>query len=110
MPSGTDSFAICKSANRAVLALANKVPVVASYLESLEPLRDVMVIDDWRAGIEGYLFDRQTALEHLARAEPILAEQFSIEAIGRQWDAILSGRQAELPDTPPAWQPAAQMA
>src|SRR5262249_16061098 len=54
MPSAADPFAICKSANRAVLALANNVPVVASYLESLEPLRDVMVIDDWRGGIEGY--------------------------------------------------------
>jgi glycosyltransferase involved in cell wall biosynthesis len=110
MPSGTDPFAICKSANRAVLALANKVPVVASYLESLEPLREVMMIDDWRAGIEAYLFDRGIALEHLARAEPILVEQFSIEAIGRQWDAILGGRQAELSDTRPAWQPAVQMA
>src|SRR5262249_50410580 len=96
MPSGTDSFAICKSANRAVLALANKVPVVANYLESLEPLREAMVIDDWRAGIEGYLFDHHLAVEHLARAEPILAEQFSVEAIGRQWEAILSGEQARL--------------
>ena len=41
MPSAADPFSLCKSANRAVLALANNVPVVATYLESLEPLRDV---------------------------------------------------------------------
>jgi hypothetical protein len=57
MPSAADPFSLCKSANRAVLALANNVPVVATYLESLEPLRDVMMLDDWRAGIDTYLFE-----------------------------------------------------
>ena len=33
MPSAADPFSLCKSANRAVLALANNVPVVATYLE-----------------------------------------------------------------------------
>jgi glycosyltransferase involved in cell wall biosynthesis len=89
MPSATDAFSVCKSANRAVLALANNVPVVATYLEALEPLRDVIMLDDWRAGIDTYLFDRETAKEHLRRAQPILAEQFSVEAIGRQWNEAL---------------------
>ncbi len=89
MPSGIDPFSLCKSANRAVLALANNVPVVASYLESLEPLRDAIFIDDWRAGIDAYLFDRAVAEEHLARARPILAEEFDVAAIGRKWNAAL---------------------
>jgi hypothetical protein len=98
MPSGTDAFAVCKSANRAVLALANNVPVVAGYLESLEPLRDVVVLDDWRAGIEAYLFGGHTAKEHLRRARLILAEQYSVGAIGRQWAMALGvgrGEQSE---------------
>lgn len=89
MPSGVDPFSLCKSANRAVLALANGVPVAASYLESLEPLRDAIVIDDWRAGIDAYLLDRDVAEAHLALARPILAEEFSIAAIGRKWNAAL---------------------
>jgi len=109
MPSAADPFSLCKSANRAVLALANNVPVVATYLESLEPLRDVLVIDDWRAGIDAYLFDPRIANEHLARAQPILAEQFSVEAIGRQWNAVLGGG-AELSAPGSYWQPAVQMA
>ncbi|MGH6891884.1 MAG: glycosyltransferase [Dongiaceae bacterium] len=109
MPSAADPFSLCKSANRAVLALANNVPVVASYLESLEPLRDALVIDDWRAGIDAYLFDSQSADEHLARAQPVLAEQFSIEAIGRKWHIALGGRDGR-PQPGPDWQPAAQMA
>jgi glycosyltransferase involved in cell wall biosynthesis len=109
MPSAADPFSLCKSANRAVLALANNVPVVATYLESLEPLRDVLMIDDWRAGIDAYLFDPRIANEHLARAQPILAEQFSVEAIGRQWNAVLGGG-AELSAPGSYWQPAVQMA
>ncbi len=108
MPSAADPFSLCKSANRAVLALANNVPVVASYLESLEPLRDALVIDDWRAGIDAYLFDADTADEHLARARPVLADQFSIEAIGRKWSIALGD--GALPQPSSYWQPAAQMA
>lgn len=110
MPSAGDPFSVCKSANRAVLSLVNNVPVVATYLESLEPLRDVIMLDDWRAGIDAYLFDRSVAREHLGRAQPILAEQFSIEAIGRQWNAILAGNCAELPQPHSYLQPAVQMA
>jgi hypothetical protein len=97
MPSGIDPFSLCKSANRAVLALANDVPVVASYLESLEPLRDAMIIDDWQTGIDTYLLDRAVVEKHLALARPILAEEFSIAAIGRRWNAAL-GCDAPLPD------------
>jgi glycosyltransferase involved in cell wall biosynthesis len=109
MPSATDPFSLCKSANRAVLALANSVPVVATYLESLEPLRDVMVLDDWSAGIETYLFDPAMAKRHLVQAQPILAEQFSIEAIGRLWNTALGGG-AALSAPRAVWQPAVQMA
>jgi glycosyltransferase involved in cell wall biosynthesis len=110
MPSAADPFSLCKSANRAVLALANNVPVVATYLESLEPLRDVLMLDDWRAGIDAYLFDPHTARDHLARAQPVLAQQFSIEAIGRQWNEALGGGRAGLSEPGSYWQPAAQMA
>jgi hypothetical protein len=110
MPSAADPFSLCKSANRAVLALANGVPVVATYLESLEPLRDVMMLDDWRAGIDTYLFEPHTARDHLARAQPILAQHFSIEAIGRQWNDALGGGRAELSAPGTRWQPAVQMA
>ena len=104
MPSGGDPFSVCKSANRAVLALANNVPVVAAYLESLEPLRDAIVIDDWRAGIGGYLFDPGMAADHLRRAQPILANQFSNAAIARMWSAALGD---EAPRQPRRYRPSA---
>jgi glycosyltransferase involved in cell wall biosynthesis len=111
MPSATDPFSLCKSANRAVLALANGVPVVATYLESLEPLREVMMLDDWRAGIGTYLFEPAIVRDHLSRAQPILAQRFSTDAIGRQWDDVLGGGgRAGLAEPAALWQPAVQMA
>jgi hypothetical protein len=68
------------------------------------------MIDDWRAGIDAYLFDPRIAAEHLARAQPILAAQFSIDSIGRQWNVVLGGGRAELSETGSYWQPAVQMA
>jgi glycosyltransferase involved in cell wall biosynthesis len=100
MPSGLDPFSLCKSANRAVLALANGVPVVASYLESLEPLREAVVIDDWHGGIQGYLLNPALARRHLALAQPVLAAEYGIDAIGNKWCAALEG--ATMPKASPA--------
>ena len=97
MPSAADPFSLCKSANRAVLALANGVPVVASYLESLEPLRDAVVLDDWQTGIEGYLLDPALAARHVTRAQPILADQFSVDAIARMWTHALEDPTQAMP-------------
>ena len=97
MPSAADPFSLCKSANRAVLALANGVPVVASYLESLESLRDVLVLDDWQAGIEGYLMDPALPARHLALARSILADQFSVDAIARLWSSALGDPAQSMP-------------
>lgn len=107
MPNGSDSFAQCKSANRAVLALANNVPVVASYLESLEPLRESLVIDDWRGGFDRYLLQDGAARPHLRRAREIIAGQYSIDAVARQWHALVADgvtRRHSLPEpsVPPA--------
>jgi hypothetical protein len=95
MPSADDLFSRCKSANRAVLALANGVPVVASYLEALEPLRDAIVIDDWRLGIETYLFNGDGRYEHLTLAQAALAKHYSTGVIGQNWHRALTG------ETPP---------
>lgn len=90
MPNGADAFAVCKSANRAVLALANNVPVVASYLEALEPLKRAIVIDDWQGGLHRYLLgDGADRAVDLARGRSILASQFGIDVIARQWAELL---------------------
>jgi glycosyltransferase involved in cell wall biosynthesis len=94
MPNATDSFSACKSANRALLALASGVPVVATQLESLEPLRDAIVLDDWLGGLERYLFDESARAADLRRADKIIDRDFSINAIGNLWSLLLQSQNA----------------
>jgi glycosyltransferase involved in cell wall biosynthesis len=89
MPNANDSFSACKSANRALLALASGVPVVATQLESLEPLRDAIVLDDWQRGLERYLFDDEARTADLKRAGEIIDREFSPDAIGDRWLSLL---------------------
>lgn len=98
MPNESDAFSACKSANRALLALANGVPVIASWLDSLAPLSDVIVLDDWMAGLERYLLHTEARQADLARAAKVIDSGFSPAAQGSAWLSLLAakgvGRQA----------------
>lgn len=94
MPTARDPFSMCKSANRAVLSLANNVPVVASYLEDLETLREAIIVDDWKAGLEQYLFDPQARATDLAKSARIIEQHYSATAIAQKWNAILQHQAA----------------
>ncbi len=98
LPFGDDDFSVTKSANRAVLALAHGVPVVASPLSSHEPLRDCIVIGDWERGLRRYLgVDRVAARESdVAKARPLLDLLYSSEATARAWLEILNEAQRPL--------------
>jgi glycosyltransferase involved in cell wall biosynthesis len=89
MPNGRDSFSACKSANRALLALACGVPVVASYLESLKPLEEAIVLDDWKGGIERYLYDYDARRRDVSRATEIIGRDFSVKSVGARWHNLL---------------------
>jgi glycosyltransferase involved in cell wall biosynthesis len=90
MPNATDPFSACKSANRALLALACGVPVVGTRLESLEPLREAVVLDDWKGGLERYFFDEDARRRDLRRAVEIIEREFSPRAIAGRWrDLVL---------------------
>jgi glycosyltransferase involved in cell wall biosynthesis len=89
MPNGSDGFSACKSANRALLALANGVPVVASWLDSLAPLKDVIVLDDWAGGLERYLLQPEARENDIARAAEVIEAGFSPSSQGRAWLSLL---------------------
>lgn len=58
VPNSKDDFSICKSPNRTLLALSLNVPVVATYIPSLEKFSDCIICDDWEHGIFTYLTDQ----------------------------------------------------
>lgn len=89
LPSSGDSFSICKSANRAVLALTNNVPVVATLTPALEPLRGCVWLGDPYEGISAYLRDSGLVQEHLARGRLVIEQEFSGSVIARRWQEVI---------------------
>jgi glycosyltransferase involved in cell wall biosynthesis len=90
VPFAHDDFNRVKSANRAVLALSQGVPVVAARIPSLEPLADCIELDDFDAGLSRYLADPGHAREHVARAGEVIDRVYSGLAVARAWSAVLS--------------------
>uniref|UniRef100_UPI003AF864A1 glycosyltransferase n=1 Tax=Rheinheimera sp. TaxID=1869214 RepID=UPI003AF864A1 len=97
MPVGEDAFSQSKSSNRALLALQKGVPVVAQSLESLEPLKDCISIDDVEEGLVRALTDPQAVRADIERGRKIIEERFSLRAVGETWAAILEDAIAQAP-------------
>lgn len=89
LPNSLDAFSVCKSANRAVLALHHGIRVVATRTPALEPFDGCMIFNDWIGGIETYLNDKQLCQQHIAAAQAIIAREFSGERVARMWNEIL---------------------
>lgn len=91
LPNSRDEFSICKSPNRATLALSQGVPVVATRIPSLDVLEDAILFDDFHAGLLRYLTDPDLAAEHVRRAGAIIEREFAPAAVAQKWLALLDG-------------------
>lgn len=89
IPNSQSVYSICKSANRAVLSLSQGTPVVASRTPALGLFEDCVWFDDWAAGLRAYLFDADTGKDHVRRAQQVIAQHLSGEAIAQQWLSLL---------------------
>jgi glycosyltransferase involved in cell wall biosynthesis len=89
LPNSRDEFSIGKSANRAVTALSQAVPVVATRVPALEPLHGCVVFDDFAGGVVRYLRDRDLVATHVARAQPVIEREFAASAVAKRWAALL---------------------
>jgi glycosyltransferase involved in cell wall biosynthesis len=89
VPNSRDEFSICKSANRATLALSQGVPVVATRIPSLDPLADCLVFDDFRGGLVTYLRDRELAADHVRQARDVIGREFAPAVVAERWRKTL---------------------
>lgn len=89
VPNSRDPFAVCKSANRAVLSLSLGVPVVASRTPAMEVLESCVMLDDWVEGSYRYLTDQNLVTEHLKQAQGVLEKEFGLDRIAGQWEDVL---------------------
>jgi glycosyltransferase involved in cell wall biosynthesis len=90
LPNSRDEFSICKSANRATLALSQGVPVVATHIPSLEPFAGSVLFDDFRGGIVTYLRNRELSAEHVSRAIELIEREYAPAVVAERWRVILS--------------------
>jgi hypothetical protein len=88
VPNSRDTFSICKSANRPVLALSQGAPVVATRIPSLEPLDGSVLFDDFQAGLVAYLNDPGVAAEHVRRGGEVIEREFAPAVVAGKWRAL----------------------
>jgi hypothetical protein len=89
VPNSVDEFSVCKSANRSLLALKRRVPVVASPTRALAELRDCVWQKDAFEGIRLFLTNRAAGREWVERARTLLERQFSVKSVGRAWQSVI---------------------
>lgn len=83
LPNSNDPFSFTKSANRVVLSLSCGTPVITEDFDSLDSLRDCVVVDDINRGLHRYLIEDNAAAD-LSKAQIILDRDYSSFAVGRQ--------------------------
>jgi glycosyltransferase involved in cell wall biosynthesis len=89
IPNSRDHIAICKSANRAALALSLGVPVVATRTPAMEVFEGCVCFDNWVDGLYRYLTEPAVVQAHLVRAESVIKREFLPGCIARQWQQVL---------------------
>ncbi len=89
LTSGDDAFSDVKSANRALQALSVGVPVVSHVSRSLEPLRACIGALETPGALLAYLQSPDVAAADVARAQDVIKERYSVDAVARQWRTLI---------------------
>ncbi len=90
IPNKLDQFGICKSANRALLALHYGVPVVATSTPAMEKLSKCIILNNWINGIEKYLCDESAVNNDVKTAKNIIGEYYSLSMVANSWAQIIN--------------------
>ncbi len=100
IPNSRDDFSLCKSANRAVLALQAGAPVVATRTIALEPLADCIRFDDFYHGIKAYLSSPELIQDDTRHARDLITREFGPARIAGLWTQVLREVSRNPPPAP----------
>jgi len=89
IPNPLETFSICKSANRAVLALKHGVPVVATETPALRVLAECIVLNDFENGLRTYLTDESRAKRDTERGQQLIHELFGQAPTLVEWMRVI---------------------
>lgn len=89
IPNPLETFSICKSANRAVLALKHGVPVVATETPALRSLAGCVVLDDIEGGLRTYLTDNRKAREDVELGQQLIETLYGQSQTLKAWTRVI---------------------
>lgn len=91
IPITPSAYTRCKSHNRPAQALAAGLAVVADAIPSYEALRPYLRLDDWAAGLAGYLADPALRVRDAVAGGAFVRRRYSAAAVADQWQQVLVG-------------------
>lgn len=89
IPNSLDSFSLCKSANRTVLALNAGVPVVATLTPALSALSNCIQTGSFVDGMRWYLSDATRAKQEVRQGQAVIQQTFGSDRISLLWSDVL---------------------
>jgi len=89
IPNSLDSFSLCKSANRTVLALNAGVPVVATLTPALSGLAGCIQTGSFLDGMRWYLSDADRAAHDVRQGQAVIGQMFGSKRIASMWLDVL---------------------
>ena len=89
IPNSLDSFSLCKSANRTVLALNAGVPVVATLTPALSGLSGCIQTGSFLDGMRWYLSEAARAAHDVRQGQAVIAQMFGSKRVASLWRDLL---------------------
>ena len=90
LPAGSPEIALRRSANRAITAIVQGVPVVADPVPSYEALGAGVSFGSWTSHIERLLADQPTAEQQVGAGRDAIRRRFADDRIVGQWSTAIA--------------------
>lgn len=85
IPIGINPFTKCKTNNRLATAFLHDVAVATTIIPSYEPFSEVIVSDDWNAGLKELAINKSYRGQLIANGKKLIFTNWSISLIAKKW-------------------------
>ncbi|QCI97342.1 glycosyltransferase family 4 protein [Agrobacterium larrymoorei] len=89
IPVRQNNYNLSKSANRVTTSLANGLAVCASAIDSYEPFRSCITLDDWEDGLRKLMASPQKRQRCVDEGMRLVEQHYTQAAVSRRWQQLL---------------------
>lgn len=90
LPISINPFTKCKTNNRLATAISHNLQVAATSIPSYEEFVNCVLLDDWAAGLEGYMNNQSVRESQNKLAQQKIDKDYSLSVIADAWENCLS--------------------